>query len=753
MEAEGLYRQVLTADPRHVEAMEMLGILALQAGRPDLAAPVLMDALAIAPRNAAALGNLGLAQQHLGQLKEAAGSLRQALAIKPDFSEVRFNLGNVLLAQGKPEEAAQAFRRALGGMPDLVPAHNNLGLAYRAMDRLAEARATFEKAIQLQPDFIESLTNLGNLLQTLGELDGAAEMFERVIAIAPNNIEAWYNLGNARLMQSRPEAAMEALAKALEIDPDFAAAHTNMGIVLQDLGRFDESVAAYERALAAAPEDPGLLNNLGSVLQNMGRLEEAVSQFSRAAALAPDMSEAHNNLAGALFDQGRLDEALESFARAVAVDAERASRGLIEPLAAERGSNRLLALNYKSGLTAKELDSEHRAWAARHAPEPRRPATHVNDRDQARPLRIGYVSGDFREHPVAYFLERVLAAHDPEKVLTYAYSNNAIVDDTTARLKGSVTQWRDIVGLPDNDVVERIRRDGIDILVDLSGHTAMNRMSVFAQRPAPVQASWLGYVGVAGMPAIDYLITDETTAPTGGEHRLSEALVRLPGGRFCYLPPEYAPEPGPSTRAERDHAVFASFNNIAKIGPDVIKLWAQVLAASPNSRLVLKWKSLEDAPTRQRLVDAFAAAGVDPDRLDIRGRSPHAEMLAEYAGIDVCLDTFPFNGGLTTCEALWMGVPVVTLPGETPASRQGAAIMKAIGLIHLTADSPEGYVERATAIANDPKRLADVRGILRPKMMASPLCDGVAFARILEAAYREMWRRRCEGEPAGDFAP
>ena len=235
--------------------------------------------------------------------------------------------------------------------------------------------------------------------------------------------------------------------------------------------------------------------------------------------------------------------------------------------------------------------------------------------------------------------------------------------------------------------------------------------------------------------------------------RLDEALVRLPGGRFCYLPPAYAPEPGPSTRASRDHAVFASFNNIAKIGPEVIKLWAQVLAASPDSRLVLKWKSLEDAPTRQRLVDAFAAAGVDPARLDIRGRSSHAEMLAEYADIDVCLDTFPFNGGLTTCEALWMGVPVVTLPGETPASRQGAAIMKAIGLIHLTADSPEGYVERATAIAGDPKRLADVRAILRPKMAASPLCDGAAFARSLEAAYREMWRRHCSGEPAGDFVP
>ncbi len=321
----------------------------------------------------------------------------------------------------------------------------------------------------------------------------------------------------------------------------------------------------------------------------------------------------------------------------------------------------------------------------------------------------------------------------------------------TARLRRAANNWRSVAGLSDADLASIIVRDRIDVLVDLSGHTAHNRLPMFARRAAPLQASWLGYPGTTGVRAIDYLLMDEASARHDEERWHTESLVRLPHGRFCYSPPAYAPLPVDPPSLKRGFVTFGSFNNITKIGPEVVKLWTAVLTAIPNSRLLLKWRSLDDASTRLRLKDAFVAAGAPESRLEFQRSSLHAELMTKYGEIDIALDPFPYSGGTTSCEALWMGVPVVTLPGDRSASRHILGYFDLLGLDHCVARSPSDYVERAAALAADPGRLALLRRILRGRMMASPLCDASFVRSALEWAYKEMWRRWCCGQPAASF--
>jgi predicted O-linked N-acetylglucosamine transferase (SPINDLY family) len=361
-------------------------------------------------------------------------------------------------------------------------------------------------------------------------------------------------------------------------------------------------------------------------------------------------------------------------------------------------------------------------------------------------LRIGYVSGDFQQHPVGFLLARVLEAHDRAGFEIFCYANSANVDHVTERLKRAADHWRDIVGLSNPDCAAMIRRDRIDVLIDLSGHTAKNRLPMFALRPAPVQASWLGYFGTTGLPAMDYSLMDNAAAPPGEERWFTEAIVRLPYGRFCYAAPSYAPDPVDPPSLRRGYVTFGSFNNVAKIGANVVKLWAEALQATPNSRLLLKWKSFDNEEVRNRFTEAFRGAGVAPERLELRGFSPHPEMLAQYRDIDIALDPFPFGGGLTSCEALWMGIPVATLPGDRPASRQTVGFLDLLGLGGCAARSTSEYIRCATELAADPDRLTTLRHSLRSRMTKSPLCDGALFTPTLEAAFRAMWNRWASGE-------
>ncbi len=650
-----------------------------------------------------------IAHHEAGRMEEAEAGYRAVLEIDPKHLDAIHHLG-ILAYQGQaPEYAAEVFRYAISLDDRIAPFHSNLGLALEALGRMQEAAESHERAIALKPDFAEAWYNLGNARLNLGRLDEAEAAYNRSLALRPDLAEAYGNLGSVRRGQDRMDEALAFFDRALEMEPRLASAHFSRAETLAELGRLDEAVEASQRAIALWPDYAPAHSGLGAVYMAQGKLDAARAEWEQALELYPNYADARSNL--------------------------------------------LLSLNYRSDITAEESLAAHRKWDEAHgagsAPESAPPA---NDRDPARRLKVGYVSGDFRIHPGGYFLAGVLPAHDPASVEVFCYSNSPYADDAmTTRIRQAVPNWRSIRGISEVDAAEMIRADGIDILVDLSGHTAHNRLRVFALKPAPVRASWLGYPNTTGLAAMDYLVTDAATSPPESAAWMSEALVRLPHGRLCYAPPAYAPEPAPPPSEARGYVTFGSFNNLTKVGPQVVRLWAAVLKAAPGSRLLLKWPALGQETTREGLLQAFAAEGIGAERLELRPYSPHEQMLGEYADMDVALDPFPFGGGLTSAEALWMGVPVVTLPGATPASRQTLAFLKAVDLEDLAAPSPEAYVERAVALAGDIGRRKALRAALRDRMAASPLTDGKAFVPALEAAYRQMWKGWTAGQTPAAF--
>lgn len=506
---------------------------------------------------------------------------------------------------------------------------------------------------------------------------------------------------------------------------------------LLDLAGFTGAAAAAETLLRrslATRVWAGPLVNLGNLEKEANRLTAAIGRYRQAIAEDPANAMAWNNLATTLRDGAALPAALLGYRRALAAD----------PAAAATESNLLQALQFDPTIDDLGLAAAHRRWGDRHATgagSARR--QFANRRDPDRPLAIGYVSADLGRHPVGFFLQPVIEAHDRGRVRSICYATRDLADEVTGAIRAACDTWVDASRLGDEALAERIRADGVDILVDLSGHTAHHRLQVFARRPAPVQATWLGYFDTCGLAAIDYLLTDAWEVPAERRGRFIEQVVTLPAGRFAYRPPAYAPSPAspPSLRSQR--ITFGSFNNLGKVTEPVIRLWSRVLIAVANSRLLLKWSSLADAGVAGSIEHRFAACGIPPDRLVLRGGSPHDVMLTEYGDIDVGLDPFPFSGCLTTVEALWMGVPVITLAGGRPVARQSAAILSRLGLNDFAVDGEDAYVLRAHALAEDIDLRTRLRSDLRRRMQASTLLDGRAVAASLEAAYREMWHRWC----------
>jgi protein O-GlcNAc transferase len=743
-EAESHYRQVLAIDPDHAETHHYLGILASQVGRGDIAIAMIANAIALKGLEPSFHDSLGNAFKSQGRLDEAAASHRRALALRPDFFEAHVNLGNVLKEQGRLDDAVRSYRSALALKPDSAIAHNNLGAALKEQGSARDAEASCRRALALQADYPEAHCNLGVALTEQGRFEEAIICLKRALAIKPDYVNASYNLGNTLWRRGALAEAIAAYEGALALKPNFVEALNNLGAVLCELGRPADAMSIYRRALALKPDFADAHNNLGNALMDQGLLDEAMASFARALALKPGYTDAYSNVGLALTDQGRLEDAAASFEQALA----------LKPDYTDAHSNLLMSQHY-----AEHISNAERLAAARRFNDSLKQKTpariFVNDPQPARRLRIGYVSGDFRVHPVGYFLAHVLEAHDQAAIEIFCYSNSMKADAMTHRLQAASDQWRAIVGMADADAAAMIMRDRIDILIDLAGHTGKNRLPLFALRPAPVQASWLGYYGTTGLDAIDYLLMDEAAVPSGEESDYSETIVRLPFGRFCYAPPDYAPTPSDPPSLQRGFVTFGSFNNLTKMGPNVVALWADVLRAAPGSRLLLKWKSLDDSHVRRGIVAAFEAVGIASERLALRGFSPHPEMLAGYSDIDVALDPFPFGGGLTSCEALWMGVPAVTLPRDRPASRQTAGFLGAVGLGACIASSHDDYVRRAVAFAADRDRLTELRRTLRSRMAASPLCDGALFTPTLEAAYRQMWTRWTDANsgPGPSFLP
>jgi predicted O-linked N-acetylglucosamine transferase (SPINDLY family) len=677
---------------------------------------------------------VALARHQAGQLREAESLYRQILAQQPEHGDSLHMLGVLTHQAGEHGAAAQLIRKAIELLPGHAGCHTNLGTVLRAQGQLDEAIAAYRAALMLQPKAAVAHFNLGVALHDAGRIDEAIACYRRALALEPDSTAARTNLGNALKASGRLEEALGEYRQAVALEPRSATTHYNLGVAFEDARRLDDAIESYQRALTLDPSSLPALNNLGHALQDAGRLEEAVAAFRRAIELQPTRAETHNNLGTALKDQGRIEEAIAAFRAALRLD----------PDAIRAQSNLLLDLHYLAHAEPEAIFREHREWNRFHAePLAKSCAPHPNDPSPDRRLRIGYVSPDFRSHSVAFFLEALLASHDRDAFEIVCYADLRRPDETTARMREHADHWREIAALSDVQVAELVRADRIDILVDLAGHTARHRLLVFARKAAPVQVSYLGYCDTTGLSAMDYRLTDAFADPPGmTEHLHSEQLIRLAPSAWCFRPAVDAP--AVSRAAGGDVITFGSFNTLAKMNDEMLALWSQILTAVPMSRLVLKNLGLQDRTVQQRLRAIFAKSGIALDRVELLGRTRSmAEHLRCYERLDVALDTFPYHGTTTTCEALWMGVPVVTLAGATHASRVGVSLLENLGRREWIAHSPEDYVRIATELASDPRRLTKLRAGLREEMARSPLMDGAALARSVESAFRQMWRTWC----------
>jgi protein O-GlcNAc transferase len=698
------------------------------------------------PASAGAAGLFASAIRHhqAGRLAEAAADYRGALAAQPDHADAAFNLGVALRQLDKIDEAIAAYRQVLCIKPDYPEAHYNLGNALMVGGEVDGAIAAYVQALRIKPDHARAAANLGAAhshlgvaLMDRGELDEAAAAFTRALALKSDVAEAHYNLGNVLKLQGKLDAAAIAYARALGIDPGLAEAHSNLGNTLADQGRFDDAIAAHARAIALKPASAEMHYNLGNALKDQGRFTAAAAAYAQALRLNPDHAEANANLGIVLMSQGRLDEAVVAYRRAI----------LLKPGDADKFSNLLFCLNYDDNQTPAQLLTAHREWDERYGAHARRPGVYTNDRAPERRLKVGYVSPDFRTHSVAYFLAPLFENRNRQSIEIFCYADVIQPDSVTAHLRGLADHWVSAVGMTDDALAARIQADGIDILIDLAGHTAGNRLGVFARKPAPVQVTWLGYSNTTGLSAIDYRIVDDVTDPAGAEAFASETLLRLAGGFLCYGGVTAAqPIAPPSLKSGA--ITFGSFNNPAKVSAPTFDVWAKLLARLPDARLLLKGKPFADEATCTSFLARLGERGVAAERVQLIAWLPGSSAhLALYGKVDIALDPFRYNGTTTTCEALWMGVPVVTLRGNRHASRVGASLLTQAGLTDWIAGSVDDYVEIALALAADPEQLRVLRGSLRQRVMASPMCDGPDFARRMENACRAMWRVWCEKNP------
>ena len=727
-EAESLYRQILAVQPNHSEARRLLGMLAVQTGRLDLAAN---------PANWRYHLDLGNGLFAQGQLDEAIAAFRGALGINPNCVEAHYNLGNALQNQGQLDEAIAAYRAALQFKPDLAMAHNNLGVALKVKGRLDEAIAAYHRALQIQPDSVDALNNLGVALREMGRFDESIDACQRAIRSKPDQAGAWYNFGLALQSKGRLEECIGAYRRALQIAPNYVKAHNNLGTALKDHGWLHEAVASCRKALQIRPDYPEAWINLGAALAELGQRDEAIEVYRRALEMNPNLPEAHNNLANALKDLGELNGAFAAYRRALE----------IKPDDAPAHSNLIFALHFDPGQDARTIAEEHARWN-RQFSEPIKQfiPPRANNRDPERRLRVGYVSADFWDHPVGRFVLPLFERHDRERIEILCYSGSARSDGMTERLRALAGEWRSTIGVADAQSAEMIREDRVDILVDLALHTAGNRLPVFARQPAPVQVAWLGYPGSTGLPAIGYRLTDGWVEPVGGEAAWSaEERVRLPDCWCCYRPAGEYPEINALPALASGGVTFGSLNKFAKINEGVLALWARVLESVKGSRLVMR---CPEGRTRERVRAFFGARGIAQERVELVGFLSRWEHLRLYQRIDIGLDPFPYNGTTTTCDALWMGAPVLTLTGKMPASRTGLSLLSSVALGELAASSEEGYAQVAAELAGDLPRLAELRATLRARMQASPLMDAPRFARNVEAAYRRMWLEWCDKEQA-----
>jgi len=753
-EAEQLYRAILQAQPRQAEANHNLGTIACQVGQHMAGLPYLQAALSIKPDNGQFSLSYAEALLVTGRAKEAQQILQSAMlrGLNSNAAQsLKKRIADALRSPVLSESVTPAQMRQIAALFNagqiaemesaacaLVERHPHSGFAWKALGtallkQRKDSLHALQKAAALLPKDAQIFSNIGNVLQERGRHDEALQSYRRALEIDPDFVEGHFNLGRALQHNGQLDETVQSYRRALSKDRNYVDAHTNLGNALMGLGQLVQAMESYRRVLEIKPKFAEGHYNLGKVLQKMDRLDEALVSCRRALEINPEFAEAHSTLGNVLFSLGQMDDAVASFQRALK----------IKPDAATTRSNLLYSLQFTSAITALDLFEAHKGFSQQYeAPLKPHWRTHTNSRDLDKRLKLGYVSGDLRQHAVASFIEPVLTHHDKTQVEVFCYANSRVRDAVTSRLMAMADRWQPCAGMSDDELAQRIRADGIDILVDLAGHTANNRLLTFARKPAPIQITYLGYLATSGLTAMDYRLTDRYAEAEGAERYHTEQLLRLPDSQLCYRPPEEAAlavAVAPLPALSNGYLTFGSFNNINRVSREAIELWASLLRSLPSSRLQIV------APTEMHasLTQQFEKLGIARQRVGCSGRMKADEFRRALQQVDITLDTCPHNGVTTTCESLWQGVPVLNLvgDGERFLSRNGLSILSTAGLPEFAAATQEEYIQTATMFANDLPRLAAIRAGMRERLKSTPLLDQQRFTRNLEGIYRDVWRR------------
>ena len=723
-EAESLYRQILQIEPGNAEALRMLGLLAHQVGRHADAETLIRQAATISPRSDY-FSNLGVVLAAQKKFADAIGAFERALAMQPNDPQTLTNLASALVETRRFSVAIEIYQRVIAQQPGLVEAHYNLGKAQQESGNPTAAVESYQRATSLQPKHADAWNNLGSALKELNRPREAIAAYRQALLARSDFAEAQNNLGSALSQSGDAPSAIDAYQKAIALRGEFPEAQNNLGNTLEQLGRAKDAADAYRAALAVKSDFPEAYNNLGNVLLETSEPDAAIESYRKAIALRPDYADALNNLGNAMKESGRIDAAMDSYRKAPLLSDDSRVTG-----------NLLYVMHFDPKVGADEIYAAHVAWNERFAARIPRMAR-ANDRDPNRRLRVGYVSPDLREHPVGRFMLPLMRRHDHHAFEIHCYTDTAASDSLATELKSYADAWHITAGLSDEELAQRIHADGIDVLIDLTMHLKGSRLMAFARKPAPVQITYLAYCSTTGLAAMDYRFTDVRLDPEESPSRYSEESVWL-RNYWCYSAPKNSPEPDPLPLHSARHVTFGCLNNFSKTNPPLFEMWAKILAGVPDSRLVIH---AHEGSHRQEALATFARFGIDANRITFNGFQPLDRYLAQYQQIDIALDPFPYAGGTTTCDAMWMGVPVVSRTGATAVSRGGASLLSNVNLNDLVGNSEASYIKIAIDLANDRNRLAELRKNLRQRMLASPLMDDVGFARDVESHYRELWKR------------
>lgn len=735
-EAEAAMRKAILISPEEPEIHNNLGSVLMSLGRDNEAIASFVDAIRLFPEYAEAYNNLGNAQVTLNQFGAAIDSYNRALLIRPEYAEVHYNLGTLLQGQGNIHSAVSSYRRALEIRPDFAEASYNLAGALKELKQLPAAIACYKDAIAAAPDYADAYFNLGLTLKENGQPDDAISSLRRAIEVKPDFANAYNMLGISLHEMGALDESASCYRKAISIEPRTVIFHNNLGLVLHDFEQADVVLASYHKAIEINPNYANAYNNLGLTLYELGQHDEAIECYQKCIELDPELPEVYCNYGTALRDMGNIDEAIHHYIKALQ----------LRPSFENAYDALLFCVNYHPDLSGEEIYAYYREYQNFFgAPFLSTWKPHTNQRDSSQKLRIGYVAASFHSHACRHFLQPLLANHDRQHFEIYAYAQISKSDEFTESYKQYCDHWIPTRGMTDDALAERIRSDGIDVLVDISGHTAGNRLQVFARKPAPVSLHWLDFGYTTGLEAIDYYLTDDATIPEGSQQLFSETPWKLPGVAYAYRPAEGMGEVNTLPAKERGYVTFGTLTRAVRINEHVIRVWSEILKATPNARLVVNSGNYQNIRMKEFLLNRFVEQGIAPERLAIGCDSPPWDVLR---GIDIGLDCFPHNSGTTLFETLYMGIPFVTLANRPSVGRLGASVLHGLGHPEWIAETEAEYIFKAVALAADMPALEQLRSGLRAEMQQSALMDEIGFTRSVEDAYQQMWKRWCDANQA-----